>query len=384
MNAFCSYFNAGICRSCTEILLPLEAQLQIKEDRVSKVFASYPHLKILPTHHSRERGFRNKAKFSVTGTKEAPVIGLVGENNLDQGREVLECPVHHPELNNIISSLPSFISKASLPPYQIQTKTGELKGLILYHSEESQETYLRFILRSKEALDRIKKHLDQLQRMHPSLKVVSANIQSVPHAILEGPEEIILTDLNFIHHQLGKREQRLGPKGFVQTNQSVATGLYSQAAIWVEELKIKKFSEIFCGQGTFSFFCAPHIETGLGVEIDGEAVKEANRSALEKGLGQLQFIQASAAEVKDKVLDFSPELLLVNPPRRGLGDSVNWISEGPWQHLLYSSCQLETLTKDLEQLTKHFTPVRAQIFDMFPHTQHFETLVLFSKTSDVS
>jgi 23S rRNA (uracil747-C5)-methyltransferase len=117
------------------------------------------------------------------------------------------------------------------------------------------------------------------------------------------------------------------------------------------------------------------VSRSLGIEINSEAVAEANRSAQAAGLRHLNFLCADASVVGSVVRDFSPEILLVNPPRRGLGASIRYLLESSVPHLIYSSCNSESLGRDLQMLAPKYGLERVQIFDMFPHTRHFETLV---------
>ncbi|HXH31178.1 MAG TPA: hypothetical protein VNJ01_10235 [Bacteriovoracaceae bacterium] len=381
MNTFCSFFNLGTCRSCDLISLGYPQQLEWKQQQLTESLKHFSPPPLLPPVSSNLVSFRNKAKLVVTGTLSAPVIGLLGEENLDTGRELLSCPLHFSEMNSLLLSLKTFITDARLEPYRISERTGELKGLIVFYSQRSRELYLRFVLRSRESLDRIKKHSPSLLRDHPGLLCVSANIQPVAHAILEGEEEIILSEKSFIDHDLGTVRYHLGPRGFVQTNQSVSELLYQTAADWMKELGRVRLVELFSGQGAFSFFAAPFIEEGLGVEINPAAVKQAEASARALGLPQLRFQCADAKDVSAVVREFGPELILVNPPRKGLGEAVEILLGQAPTYLIYSSCNHQTLSRDLAKLQTEYLILRVQLFDMFPHTRHFETLVLLQKRS---
>ena len=105
----------------------------------------------------------------------------------------------------------------------------------------------------------------------------------------------------------------------------------------------------------------------------------ANETATRLGLGHLTFKCADAGQVSFELQEYNPDLVLVNPPRRGLGESLNMIQNARATHLIYSSCCLETLAADLRKLIESYQVRKAQIFDMFPHTRHFETLVWLEK-----
>lgn len=380
MNTFCSYYNQGSCKSCDLITLDYPDQILRKETMLKESLSGLTLPPLLPTEISALTNFRNKAKLVVTGTKDNPVMGLWGEKNPDDGRELLNCSLHIPPINDLLNELPAFIKAASLEPYQISARKGELKGIIVFYSETTKETYLRFIMRSKESIDRIKKHAATLSHVN----CLSVNIQPVPHAILEGEEEIFITEMKSIHHKLDHVSASLGPRAFVQTNQNMATKLYRTAAQWVKESHHDKFMELFCGQGAFSFFCAPYIKEGLGIEINPDAVKEANQSAKDSRLNHLKFKSADAAKVQDEIIKFDPDIILVNPPRRGLATAVNLLLKQKPETIIYSSCNHETLSADLQILKDSYSIKRIKIFDMFAHTSHFETLVELTRLAESS
>jgi 23S rRNA (uracil747-C5)-methyltransferase len=365
------------------------SQLKSKQQKLLQSLAFAGDFSVLPPVSSPQQGFRNRAKMVVTGTVEAPRVGLTGESSLDEGRELLDCPIHHPRLNQLIAALPEWIRNYKLTPYQIAARTGELKGLILYFDEGSDEMYLRFVLRSKECVSRIQKLVPSLQNRFPGLKCVSANIQPVPHAILEGPEEIFISSEKYIRHTLGDLTLKLSPRAFVQTNAKVAVQLYQTASRWMQEFRPKRMLELYSGQGAFSFVAASALsdsfEEILGVEINPDAVVTANetvREFRENGqvkMAPLKFQCADATQVGAIGQDFRPDLILVNPPRRGLGEGVKLIEQILPKHLIYSSCAVDTLEKDLRYLSRKYQITKAQLFDMFPHTEHFEVLTCLTR-----
>ena len=379
MKTFCAYYNEGICQSCDLMTMEYHDQIMSKESELKKSLNTLPFPQFLPSVASKEFYFRNKAKLVVTGTIEKPILGLWGKENLDEGRELSNCPLHVKELNETLPFIKEFIQLAKLAPYHIETKKGELKGLILFYSNETKESYLRFVMRSKEAVTRIIKHQNFLLEKIPHLKTISVNIQPLAHAVLEGEEEVFITDTHSIHHKLNLVTMSLGPQAFVQTNQEVAKTLYETAATWVKELKIDRFLELFCGQGAFSFFCAHSIQEGLGIEINEAAIKEANLTAQKFNLPHLKFKSADAGKVGKEIKEFHPSIILVNPPRRGLAEATELLLDEKPQYIIYSSCSYETLAKDLGFLTQVYAIEKIQIFDMFPQTKHFETLVLLKR-----
>lgn len=95
--------------------------------------------------------------------------------------------------------------------------------------------------------------------------------------------------------------------------------------------------------------------------------------------GSLRFLAgdaASAATAEKR----KPNIVVVNPPRRGIGQLAEWINDSGIQHLIYSSCNPVTLAKDLAAMP-NFEPRLARMFDMFPQSTHTETMVMASRRS---
>ncbi|HLW56105.1 MAG TPA: 23S rRNA (uracil(1939)-C(5))-methyltransferase RlmD [Bacteriovoracaceae bacterium] len=375
MNTFCAYFEENVCRSCQLLAYNYQDQILHKESILRERLSLSKEL-LLPTTTSSYQGFRNKVKLAVGIQNNEITLGLVDKNF--NSTDLSRCPVQHPVINEMLPLIKEFLQTAKLTVFNPTKNKGELKNIIIYYNPHSEQSYLRLVLRSKEAQSRIQKYLPLLQEKMTHLKVVSINIQPSPHPILEGEEEIILTKQTHLQHTIGDIQFKLSSQGFVQTNLEVSTKLYQTAAHWIKELNAHRFLELFSGQGAFSFFAAQNVSEALGIEINPSAVESANLSAQEMGLTHLQFKCLDAKDVADHLQEYQPDILLANPPRRGLGESTELINQFGPTYFIYSSCNVETLAIDIQNLT-NYQIKKAQIFDMFAHTAHFETLVLLER-----
>lgn len=201
------------------------------------------------------------------------------------------------------------------------------------------------------------------------------NIQPVHMAILEGEKEIILTEKTFLDESFNKIPLHIRPRGFFQTNPVVASSLYATAGRWVRELNISHLWDMFCGSGGFGLHCADKLTQLTGIEISPEAIECARLSAYELGLEHVEF-QALDSTGYALANELVPELVLVNPPRRGIGEALcGYLNKMKPRFILYSSCNAQTMVKDIQQLS-HYRIDRVQLFDMFPHTAHYEVLTL--------
>jgi len=366
----CSYYDAGRCHSCTLIEQPYDAQLAGKQQHVEAVLADHRGVVWLPPVASAQEGFRNKAKMVVTGTAVRPSIGLLEA-------DIRGCPLHTPGIRASMDVLAGFIGRAGLTPYDVSARRGELKYLIVTESSDG-ELMVRFVLRSTEAETRLRKHLPRLLQDLPALRVASINLQPEHKAILEGEREIPLTDQQALTMTVNGIGLHLRPQSFFQTNTEIAAALYRQAREWADAHGPTTVWDLYCGAGGFALHLAGGARRVTGIEVNEEAVSGARQSAAEAGLPGTTFA-ARDATAYARGSGEAPDLVVVNPPRRGIGDDLaGWLEGSGTPTVLYSSCNALTLARDLAAMPS-YRLTTGRVLDMFPNTGHYEAIVTLER-----
>ncbi|MDQ1059041.1 23S rRNA (uracil747-C5)-methyltransferase [Arthrobacter globiformis] len=372
----CSYFDAARCLSCTHMGRPYDEQLAGKQLHCRTLLSDHTSVEWLPPVASRESGFRNKAKMVVGGTANNPTIGILDAEG--RGVDLRECGVCSPGLLACFPVLAAFISRAHLTPYDVPRRSGELKHLIITESPDG-EIMLRLVLRSEKLVPRIRQHLPTLLGALPQVQVVSVNLHPEHKAVLEGDREILLTGQSTLRMRVNDLDLHLRPQSFFQTNSDMAAALYRQGREWVNELAPASVWDLYCGVGGFALHCADPSRDVTGIETSREAIVSAKLSSDEAGLQRMTF-QAGDATAFAVAADEAPELVIVNPPRRGIGKELcGWLESSSVQHVVYSSCNAQSLARDLATLPS-FTARRARVLDMFPQTTHYEVMVLLERS----
>lgn len=372
----CTHFEAGRCRSCAWLGTPYAGQLAEKQRTVERLLAAHPATTWLPPAASRQLGVRNKAKVVVGGTVAAPTLGIL--NPAGGGVDLRDCPLHTPGIQAALPVLAGFVTRATLAPYDVAVRRGELKYLLVTESPDG-ELMVRFVLRSQEPVARIRKHLPALLAQLPRVVVVSVNLQPEHKAVLEGAREIVLTGQDSLRMRVGGLDLHLRPQSFFQTNTAMAAELYRLARAWAAEVAPRTVWDLYCGVGGFSLALSTPGRAVTGVEISPEAVASAEQSRDEAGMSGVRFEvgDATAYALGHRA---PPDLVVVNPPRRGIGlELSSWLEASGVRHVLYSSCHAETLARDLESMPS-LRPVRGRLLDMFPNTAHYEVLVLLERS----
>lgn len=368
----CGYFDNAICRSCTLMGMPYDAQILRKQDHARALLSAWPGAEWLPPMPSRQQDFRNKAKMVVGGTLDNPSLGIL--DAAQHGVDLTECGILSEGLRVAFAPISAFITRARIAPYDVPTRRGELKHVLLTQSPDG-ALMLRFVLRSTEALGRITKHLPTLLADLPQLAVVTVNLLPEHKAALEGAEEVSLFG-ETLPMRLGDAVLHLRPGSFFQTNTPIAQGLYAQAAQWIDEASPRTVWDLYCGVGGFALNVAAPGRRVHGIEVSAPAVESARLSAAHAGLVDVTFDVGDAT-----VLDTAetPDAIIVNPPRRGLGENLCAILEASGiPTIVYSSCNAQTLARDITAMPA-YAPRRIRLFDMFPHTDHYEIMTLLSR-----
>ncbi|EOT1256329.1 23S rRNA (uracil(747)-C(5))-methyltransferase RlmC [Cronobacter sakazakii] len=369
----CALYDAGRCRSCQWIEQPLDTQLAAKMTDLRTLLAALPVGEWGAPVSGPEQAFRNKAKMVVSGSVEKPLLGMLHRDGTPV--DLTECPLYPVSFYAVFAALKPFIARAGLTPYNVARKRGELKYLLLTKSTLDGGLMLRFVLRSKEKLEQLRAALPGLLAELPQLKVVTANIQPVHMAIMEGDEEIWLTQQQALAENFNGVPLWIRPQSFFQTNPTVASALYATARDWVRALPVNHMWDLFCGVGGFGLHCATPEMTLTGIEIAPEAIASARASAQALGLRNVHFQALDSTDFATGQ-QAVPDLVLVNPPRRGIGKALcEYLSHMAPRYIIYSSCNAQTMAKDIGELPG-YRIARAQLFDMFPHTAHYEVLTL--------
>jgi 23S rRNA (uracil747-C5)-methyltransferase len=381
----CDYFDAGRCRSCTLMGVPYAAQLTEKDAAVRALLAERaPAEAWSEPFRGPESAFRNKAKLVVGGTRGAPVLGILdGDGGV---QDLTACGLYEPGLREAVLALPDLVARTGLTPYDVATRNGELKNVIVTHSPDD-ELMLRFVLRSPGQLVRLREALPTVAEALPGTRVVTANLLPEHKAVLEGEVEHVLTDHDTLPMRLGGLTLHLRPQSFFQTNTTVAAGLYRQAQEWLDDIAPRTLWDLYCGVGGFALHALTAQrppEHVTGIEVSAEAVESARSSVADLAgrtpEGAADFRSGDAVAFAQEPGRAAPEAVVVNPPRRGIGSGLaGWLEESAVRHVLYSSCNARSLAADLAAMPS-LRVRRARLFDMFPQTGHHEVLVLLERS----
>ena len=411
----CHHFESGECRSCTLLDLPRPRQLAEGRERVESLLAPYLAAAEQQMESAAwqepivgaEAGFRARGKMAVGGTAQEPILGLPGQA---LSADLCDCPLYPGGVEEVLEGAKVLIRRAQVPPYDVTRRRGEIKNVLVTTSPDG-EHLLRLVLRSEKPLGRIREHLPALLTAHPSVVAVTANIHPDHTTRVEGEQEIHLAGAESIAVRTGDVTLFSRPQSFLQTNTEVAGDLYRQAAAWIGEIldegaapsatdtpadapagasvdlgtaPAPRIWDLYCGLGGFALHIARALPAArvIGVEVSAQAIDGAREASAAQSIPATFLADdATAWAIREAAGEAGPpDVVVVNPPRRGIGSELAaWLEGSGVADVIYSSCNPATLAADLAAMPS-LRITAGRFVDMFPHTEHAEVIVRVRRT----
>lgn len=179
--------------------------------------------------------------------------------------------------------------------------------------------------------------------------------------------------------EIGNKKFLVSLESFFQVNDNVTYKLYEKVKEYANSSKDDYILDLYCGTGTIGIYLSDNCKKVLGIEINKQAIIDANKNKELNNLNNIEFIAKDVAKIIHKI-DFEPSIVVVDPPRAGLDEkTIKEIIKINPKRLVYVSCDPMTLVRDLNILKYYFNIEEITPFDMFPNTYHVENVCLLTK-----
>ena len=230
-----------------------------------------------------------------------------------------------------------------------------------------------------------KRFTEALLKLHPEITTILMNLNDRYTSMVLGEQEKVLYGPGKIQDILCGCQFQISAKSFYQINPAQTEALYLKAMEYAGLTGSETVIDAYCGIGTIGLVAAKRgAKKVVGVELNRDAVKDAIENAKLNKLSNAWFCAGDAGEfMREMSLEKEPaDVVFMDPPRAGSDRTFlsSLIALSP-QKVVYISCNPETQQRDLRYLTSKgpYRVTRIQPVDMFPHTNHVETVVLLSK-----
>lgn len=369
------------CGGCQFQQLAYKAQLEFKKNKIKNAFSRTAKLSVVvndPIGMDNPYFYRNKIQMPVGKDRFGKIITGFYKANTHVIVPIEKCYIEDERSSPILKTIRELMKEIRVEPYDEDKRTGVLRHVLIRTSYYKKQIMV-VLVTNVNSFPGQRNFVNALLAKHPEITTIVQNINKRDTNVILGNYENILHGKGFIEDSLLDINYQISSKSFYQTNPTQTEKLYTAA---IEAAGITQDDIVFdayTGIGTIALLAAKKAKHVIGVEIVSQAVRDAIRNAKHNNITNVEF---HVADVSDHMVEMANQktkidVLFMDPPRKGADErflkSVLTLSP---KKIIYVSCEPETLARDIKILSAKYEIKNIQPVDMFPQTQHVETVVV--------
>ena len=374
----CPYYAA--CGGCATRHMSYGEELEFKrqkvEDCLRRIGGCDTPVSVIYGAKNTDR-YRNKVQFPISD-------GAIGfyASRTHAVTDVEDCLLQPVASSRLRAALKEYMVAYSVPAYDEKTGGGLLRHLYVRTSRKGES--LCCVLVNGKSLPHEHELVEALRGAEPGLKGIVLGINEKKNNVILGDAYRTLWGEDTLEDTLMGLSFRLSVPSFFQVNPDQTEVLYSLALDYAGLTGTETALDLYCGIGTITLCLARKAKRVIGAEIVPQAIEDAKANAKRNGIGNAEFFCGDASDVAAKLAGggIRPDVITVDPPRKGLAeDVVDSIAKMSPPRVVYVSCDPATLARDVKRFAdRGYTLQKAAAVDMFPRTYHVETVALLTKS----
>ncbi len=371
------------CGGCQLQNMTYQKQLEYKQNKVEHLLKRFckvePIIGMENPYH-----YRNKVQAAFWTDRKGKIISGVYQSGTHHIVGIDSCQIEDKTADRIIVAVRKLLPSFRLTTYNEDTRKGFLRHILVKRGFSTNE--VMFVLVTGTPVFPSKNNfVKAITKQFPQITTVIQNVNPYPTNLVLGDNEKVLYGKGYIEDILCDCKFRISAKSFYQINPVQTEVLYNTAIGYANLNGKETVLDTYCGIGTIGIIAAKSgAKKVVGVELNGNAVKDAIVNAKANNLKNIRFFKGDAGDFMQEVAEENekPEVVFMDPPRAGSSEKfLNSLIKMSPKTVVYISCNPETLARDLTYLThnSNYHVQKIQPVDMFPHTAHVETVCLLSR-----
>lgn len=369
------------CGGCQLLHLPYARQLELKQARLQRLLGGFcrvsPILGMDEPYH-----YRNKVQAAFGTDAHGRIISGVYQSSSHRIVHVDDCLLEDRTADRIIVDIRRMLPGFHISTYDERRGTGWLRHVLVKRSFSTGQVMV--VLVAATPIFKLQKpFLAALLAQHPEITTVLLNVNDKFTSLVLGRQEKLLYGPGYIEDQLCGYRFRISAKSFYQVNPVQTEKLYATAVDFAGLTGTETVLDAYCGTGTIGLAASGRAGQVVGVELNADAVRDAIANARRNGVKNCWFTCADAGRFMTEMAERGErcDVAFMDPPRAGSDRAfLTALLRMAPRRVVYVSCNPETLARDLAVLTRGGYRVdKAQPVDMFPHTEHVETVCLLNR-----
>ncbi|MCM1194448.1 MAG: 23S rRNA (uracil(1939)-C(5))-methyltransferase RlmD [Firmicutes bacterium] len=370
----------GECGGCALLHMAYSEQLVFKRDKVCRNLRKIGKLdaEVLPCVPSALiLGYRNKLSLPVSGKRGNAVIGMYRRNS----HEVISCErclLGGEWAATLAKIFKDYLDSEEIAPYNEKDFSGEVRHLVARYIDGQ---LLAVVVSNGEFKRDLSPFARSLER-HFDKFGLFVNVNDNKNNVIMGKFTTHICGLQYIESEHLGVKFRLRPNSFFQVNNGVKDAIYLKVKELLDLSQTEALIDCFSGIGVLTNVLADGKFQTYAIEIEPSAISDAKELAELNGKKIFNICGDVNKELPKLVEKLTNKklTLTVDPPRKGLGDTVcQTILQANIDNIVYISCDSATLARDLSMLSSAYDAVYVEPYDMFPQTDQVETVVLLAR-----
>ncbi|TNK82431.1 hypothetical protein C4M80_03025 [Mycoplasmopsis pullorum] len=171
------------------------------------------------------------------------------------------------------------------------------------------------------------------------------------------------------------------PDSFFQVDLQSFKNVVNDMNAIIEQIKPKRIVDLYCGVGFLGIVTNKKDTELLGIDLNENSIESAKQNLKNNGFKNFDYKKFDLTHFDEETELRNDDLVLVDPPREGLTeDVINWLTRSKIQNIIYISCDIKTLIRDLKIFRENGHKVKLlNAYDNFARTSHFELLCWIEK-----
>ena len=294
------------------------------------------------------------------------------------------CMLEDKRAQAIVADVRELCPRFKIRPYDLKTGKGYLRHVLVRTASTGE--IMVVLVTAEGEFPSGRSFVNELLRRHPEITCIVHNINDTATALFLGEKCETLYGNGYIEDELCGLRFRISPRSFYQVNHAQTEILYTKAHEMAQLKGNERVIDAYCGTGTIGLSMADSCADVLGIEINRDAIADAQQNAKLNGIENARFVCADAGEYMHRLAECGEHIdtVITDPPRAGCSKKfIEALLTLSPNRIVYISCNPETLARDLYSLTKGGYKVeKMQGVDMFPFTEHVESVVSLTRGFD--
>ena len=340
--------------------------------------------------------YRNKMEFTFSphrwvlesepeGVDKSFALGLHIPGRYDKILDINNCYIQ-PQIGNKILQVAreACNSNSDLKPYDPKTHIGFLRHLMIRYGVNTNQLMVN-VVTAYDDINKLSPLTDTLLNKFPEITSLVNNVNTRKADVAFGEFEILLFGKPYIEEKLGDLTFEISANSFFQTNTLQGEVLYNEVLKAANLKGDEIVFDLYCGAGSIALYLAKKAKEVFGFEVIRSSLENATKNAKNNKIKNAVFLKANldtffkSGQLPRRIP--KPDIVIVDPPRAGMHpDMTNYLHKFKAKKIVYVSCNPTTQARDAKILYEKGYHIKSAVMvDMFPHTPHIETVVLFSK-----